>query len=416
LKEFNVPKKNVEDFNANLNIINVSEKNIENFKTDFNIINKCGRRLGITIVNFFEKFKKKPNIKEKICILIDQAEMLDFPHKKEGSLVQKIIEIFLPAMSSVVIAKNQNIQWRFIFSGRYISEWDNKITRKNIPLIAYELKLFEPHTIAETIHNYAKEREKKPTYEEVQKIASLTLHFTGGHPKCMVPIIKDGLDELIEDVLNKEKKYYQETMLPVIEDIKEHIPDVYNTAETLSVVRKITRNLLDEFIRTKLVKGYQSKFDIEEKILSTSIFHRNEHFLEDAIIRKILAIHLRHYNASRFKEICQIVISCYLNELIDSESLEPATLAVELLFLELQAYCINDYSKSNAKIYFEKKVNDIIKTIEQNRTKNALEIIEGVKDLLEKDQELKLNLQYLAEAEMGSFIEIIEDKIEKLKI
>jgi hypothetical protein len=90
-------------------------------------------------------------------------------------------------------------------------------------------------------------------------------------------------------------------------------------------------------------------------------------------------------------------------------------LAVELLFLELQAYCIESYSKQDAKAYFEKKANHIIKTIEQNRTKNALEIIEGIKDLLEKDQELKLNIQYLLDTEMRHFLDIIKEKIKLLK-
>ena len=62
-----------------------TDDEIEGFKTDLDIIHNCGRRLGITIVNFFKSLRtKKPNIKEKICILIDQAEMLDSPYQKES--------------------------------------------------------------------------------------------------------------------------------------------------------------------------------------------------------------------------------------------------------------------------------------------------------------------------------------------
>ena len=114
---------------------------------------KYGKYLGIKVVNFLKKLKqKKTNIKDKFCILIDQAEVLDYPHKKEDSLIQEIFGKFLPAMSDVMKEKNQNIRWRFIFSGRYISEWENKIKKKIIPLKTDELELFEPETIIDAIY------------------------------------------------------------------------------------------------------------------------------------------------------------------------------------------------------------------------------------------------------------------------
>jgi hypothetical protein len=314
-------------------------------------------------------------------------------------------------MSQVVTAKNQNIQWRFIFSGRYISDWENKIERNNIPLMSYELKLLDPQSLVETINNYAIEKNKKPSQTEVLKIAILVLYFSGGHPKCMVPIIKDGLDMPIEDVIRNEKKYYKETILPVINDIKTNIPTVYNTAQTLSPVRKITRTLLDHFLQINLIKGYRSKFDIEETLLGTFLFHRKKHFLEGDIIRKLLSIHLRHSNITLFREICRNAIKCYLEELKDPESLEPAILAVELLFLELQAYCTGDNSKPNAKIYIESKANQILKIIEQYRSKNALEIIEGFIKLLERDQELKLNFLYLLDTDVSWILSLIHNKM-----
>jgi hypothetical protein len=341
--------------------------------------------------------------------------MLDCNYKKGGSLVRKIFESFLPAMSQVVREKNQNIQWHYVFSGRYISDWENKILINNIPLTSYELKLFDPQSIAETIDNYVKEKNEKPDQEEVQRIASLTLYITGGHPKCMVPIIKDGLDRLMEDVIRNEKKYYEETILPVVEDIRTHISTVYNTAETLSPVRKITRTLLDKFIDNGIIQGFHSKFDIEEKLLSTFLYYRKGHFLEDAIIRKILAIHLRHSNAALFKQISERAIECYLEELKDPESLEPAMLTVELLFLELQFFRIDNHEKSDAKRYFEEKVNYTLEIIEEYRKKNALDIIEGVKKLFEKDSELRLNLQYLADAKVRSILDIINNKINQLR-
>ena len=60
-------------------------------------------------------------------------------------------------------------------------------------------------------------------------------------------------------------------------------------------------------------------------------------------------------------------------------------------------------------------VNNLIEVIERHRNKNALEIIESMRDILQKDQELGLNLQYLADAEMGPFLNIIIDKINQLK-
>jgi hypothetical protein len=394
----------------------VSENEMQKFTADLDMAQSCGERVGIAMVNFLDSVKQKlSTVKEKICIIIDQAELLDSQQEKKCSLIQEIFEMFLPGMSALIREKDRNIQWRFIFSGRYISDWENKINQNILPLKTYELELFEPAAIAETILNYAKEKQKKPTRREVQKIASVALYFTGGHPKCMVPIMKEGLNELLKDVIQNERKYYEANMLPVIADIKTHIAPLYETFEALSVVRKISRMLLDQFIRSELIKGYRSKFDIEESLLGTFIFRRKERFIEDAITRKVFAIHLRHSNATLFKEISLKAIECYLKELKDPQSLEPATLAVELLYLELQAYCINDYTKSDAKERFMQSVNNLIEVIERHRNKNALEIIESMRDILQKDQELGLNLQYLADAEMGPFLNIINDKINQLK-
>jgi hypothetical protein len=277
------------------------------------------------------------------------------------------------------------------------------------------LELFEPTAIAETILNYAREKQKEPTQKEVQKIASVALYFTGGHPKCMVPIMEEGLNTLIKDVIRKEKKYYETNMLPVIEDIKTHIKPLYETFETLSVVRKISRTLLEEFIENNFIKGFNSKFDVEARLLGTFIFQRKEHFLVDAITRRVLVIHLRHSNPALFEKNCLAAINCYSRKLEDPQSLEPAILAVELLYLHLQSHCINNYSKPDAVRYFKEKVYQILQTVEQERHKNALDIFEEIKALLEKDQELKLNLQYLIDVDMEPFIKIVNNKIEDLK-
>jgi DNA polymerase III delta prime subunit len=377
---------------------------------------KYGKYLGITIVNLLKKLKqKKTNIKDKFCILIDQAEVLDYPHQKDISLIQEIFGKFLPAMSDVMKEKNQNIRWRFIFSGRYISEWENKIKKKLIPLKTYELELFKPKTIFDAIRKYADDEGITLDPKVEQKLAAFTFNMTGGHPRYMVKIIKDSLDSSIEDVIKNENKYYSEILIPIIEDIKKQNPSEYTIFKTLCIVRKIKRTLLDEFIKAKLIKGYQSKFYIEEKLLNTFFFHRNEYFLEDAIIRRILAIHLRRSNGIWFKEMCQKAVDCYLRELADPKGLEPAMLAVELLFLQLHAYCVGNYSKPDAKRYFTEKINHIIETIERNRDENTLEIIECIRDLLKNDQEFKLNLQYLVNVDMRQFLNVINSKIEQLK-
>ncbi len=377
----------------------------------------CGQHIGITVANFFDRFKQSDNPKEKICLLVDQAERLDSPHEKKNFLVAEIFNTVLPAFSKVMTAQNQNIKWRFIFSGRYISEWEHRITGNNISIRSYELKLFDPATIAETIENYAKEKGKDPSYETIQNIASLTLHFTGGHPKCMVPIIKDGLELLFKHVIANETQYYDETMPPVIEDIKANLPPkIYRIAETLSVVRKISRFLLEHFIQEGLINGYSSKFDVEEKLLGTFLFRRKKHFLEDAIVRKILAIHLRHYNVSLFKQICDKAIECYLETLKNAKSLEPAMLAVELLYLELQSFCAEGHAKPEVRAYFKERLHAILEIVQEHRDKTiSLEVIEGIKELFIKDQELKLNLRYLADADTALFETIINDDIQRLR-
>jgi hypothetical protein len=172
---------------------------------------------------------------------------------------------------------------------------------------------------------------------------------------------------------------------------------------------------LEKFIEKELIRNYTSKFHVEEKLLSTFLIHRKENFLEDAIVRKVLAIHLRHCNVHRFKGICRLATDCYMAELADPESLGPSVLAVEILFLELQAFCLGEYSIEEARTNLAKKLNNILDIIEQNRIKYTYEVIEGVKDLIEKDKELELNIQYLLDSDIGPFLDIINSKIARLK-
>jgi hypothetical protein len=388
---------------------NVPDEEINSFNLDDT--KECGRRLGISIVKYFNKIESSS---QKLCILIDQAEVLSPPKENQFALIKDFFESLIPNMTRVITNRNRYLQWRFIFSGRYISEWKNKINRSIIFLKSNNLELFGPETILETISNYTKNK-VNTQHEEIQKLAAATLYFSGGHPKCMVPIIKEGINSLIEDVIKNEDKYYKEELIPVIEDIKKHISPAFEIFETLCVMRKISRTLLEKFIEKELIKNYTSKFYVEEKLLSTFLIHRKENFLEDAIVRKVLAIHLRHSNVHRFRGICRLAIDCYMEELADPESLSPSVLAVEILFLELRACCLGKYSIEEIRANLMDKLNHILDIIVQNRIKYTCEVIEGVKDLIEKDKELELNIQYLLDSDIGPFLDIINSKIARLK-
>jgi hypothetical protein len=110
-----------------------------------------------------------------------------------------------------------------------------------------------------------------------------------------------------------------------------------------------------------------------------------------------------------------VASDCYKEELAYPESPSPSVLAVEILFLELQACCLGQYSIEEARANLMDKLNDILDIIEQNRIKYTCEVIEGIKDLIETDKELELNIQYLLNSDIEPFLNIINSKIALLK-
>ena len=339
----------------------------------------CGIRLSTGIS---ETTTSQTSNYSGFVLILDGIDAVD----KE--VIKDFFEQCLPIIKESLRLKNKAVRFRIIVAGRYISSLASSI--QHITLASKPLPLFDFYAVYEMVEMFDVENRYENQYK--QDLAAYLMTLNGGHPGCLVKILKETFGHPIPLLILKEENTYSTIVAPIIKEIKEHaFQELQEIFETLSPVRRFNPRMLRYFINKKSIRWSKSEYDLETALLQTYIVSKEAGFLKDDITRRLLAIHLCRTKPKHFKEICEQAVEFYTSQLENPAVYRPDILALELLFQKLQLlHCEQNLNKEQ----FFKELDNTLHLLTDGRQEAGKDIVNGLIDLLEHDWEFQFTLNY----------------------
>ncbi|CAK8714208.1 hypothetical protein GCAAIG_03555 [Candidatus Electronema halotolerans] len=278
-----------------------------------------------------EDFSDRFKLNHRIIFIIDNIEK--FPIEEIDSFLNKS----LPTMQRVLP------NFRVRMAGRYIGGiWDGKA--REIPLLVRPLSPFQFRHVRATVQPYFSEKNETA----LDLFAAQIMHITGGHPRLMAQIINQ--DIFKSDPIAVFQKCHEEQILESAREIRKSIPDkLKNIFDVLSVFRRYNHRILKEIIKFNLIEWQDDVNELEDALTSTYLVKRKNGFIQDEIVRRLLAIRLRLEENECFLDLCWCARDIYQADLQNSIS-RPEIIAIEGMYQELQLGC-SDNPANREKLY-----------------------------------------------------------------
>jgi hypothetical protein len=220
--------------------------------------------------------------------------------------------------------------WRVRIAGRYIgSSWKRWAEEPE----------FNVRTLAPFSFKYVKQTvcALLPSQEDPSLYAAHLMHVTGGHPGCMARIIEStDVTQSIKSFFETREVEHREIVLSVAHEIRDSISEtLQDTFDVLSVFRRYNYRLLNQIIEAGLVKHKGGAHGLETALTATYLVKRERGFIQDEIVRRLLARRLRWQEPERFRGLCEKARRIYRQDLKNVSS-RPEFIALEGLFQELR--------------------------------------------------------------------------------
>ncbi|MCP4347136.1 MAG: TIR domain-containing protein [Desulfobacterales bacterium] len=329
--------------------------------TSFNDVSALGYVIAGYLKNLVSS-KKSPGA----ILLIDNVERL-----KENEL-EIFFDYFLKAIQ-------QSFTLRIYLAGRYIgSPWKKRV--KVMTLSPFQLK---DTTLRLSFSNH----------KQTDLISAYLMNMTGGHPGCMAKIIEFITPaQFVEENYINNQESYKNIILPVINEVRGTISEsLQDKFDTLCVFRRYNYRLLKKLIDMKLILYKHGADKLERELTTTYWVKRNADtgFIQDDIVRRLLAIRLRWEDFDRFTILCEEATKIYKNDLQTPKAHTELT-AVEALYQELQfAYYHGEKNLKARESIYESFFSD------NGILNNYLKILDSKQD----SQDVKANFIVLLEDE-----------------
>ncbi|MBN1220488.1 MAG: hypothetical protein JXM69_16300 [Anaerolineae bacterium] len=324
--------------------------------------------------------------KSNCILLIDEAETLGV------DIAKQLLDGIIPTLNNGLKVSASFETFRMIIAGRYIADWQ-RITHEIRPDLI-PLGPFTFPVVQESVRCYAEKEEIIINAETRRGIASHLMYLTGGHPGCIARILKRYEPGVTADLFllgEGGDNHYETVIRPVIEEIRNGIPrQLRKTFDTLSVVRYFNPRLLQYFAKTGLIVWSKSEHELSDQLTQTYLVTREKGFLQDGVIRRMLAIRLRRTNPKRFIRICEEAVAFYEESLQNPKVIRPDVIAVELLFQTLQLLSLE---ASGRKQKMFTRLSDILEML--TNVHDFDDIKQVFFDFLNKDWEFQFNFNYL---------------------
>ena len=339
-------------------------------------------------------------------LLIDQVEVL------EDNVAEELLNYVIPSLNEGLHSANYPDQLRVIISGCYVSNWEQL---SEIPLKLMQVTPFRFPVVQQTVKRFMANNKQNLSPKSVQEIASHIMHLTGGHPGCMVQLLKEYPPGWPAEAyfIGQEEQHYERIIKPVLNEIREHIPiNLRDIFDTLSVVRRFNNRFLKHAIDTRLIKwpGSKSEYELEDELIRTHLITRTAGFLHDAITQRLLSIRLRKTDLDYFITVTEEAVKFYEESIQDPGVSRPDILAVELLFQHLQYLHYTDQGGEKEIIALVPKVS---KQLVAGR--DACGLIRSWADLLINDWEFRFEFNYLLRKEVYNHETPYKNLIKRVK-
>lgn len=258
-----------------------------------------------------------------ILFLIDSVERL--PHSE--------VYAFLTFLKTIRLAlTGTHIQVRIHLAGRSVGLlWERTAQNLNLQTKVISLSPFQLRYVRETV------RLLQPSQQELDLRASYLMHVTGGHPFCMANILQHmDYAQPVDEHFNQEHARYQKVVFSIADAIRKGLPiDLRDIFDALSIFRRYNNRLLDAMVRHNVLRYHGGVSNLVKALIATDFVKRRSGFIQDTIVRRLLAIDLRQRDQEQFLDLCRKARNIYLEDLQTATD-RPEQIAVEGLYQELQ--------------------------------------------------------------------------------
>lgn len=269
-----------------------------------------------------QKLVSRNALDRGVVLLIDNVERL--PQRE----VDAFLNIFLVAIQDGL----ERSQVRVRLAGRYVgSTWYSAARQLRLKVKA--LSPFEFRYVRDTVALLSSDSDQ----EGLDLRSAYLMYMTGGHPGCMAKIMQRlPLTEPAEvHFTTHQETYYREIVAPVAEDIRTSIPETLQPVfDVLSLFRRYNYRLLKKIIEMELIPYTGSADNLEKALTATYLVTRKNGFIQDEIVRRVLAIRLRQEELERYIELSEKAKQIYADDLATTHS-RVEYIALEALYQEL---------------------------------------------------------------------------------
>jgi hypothetical protein len=257
----------------------------------------------------------------RVLFLIDNVERLP------QSEIAPFLNRFLPSVQEVLPGL------RVRLAGRYVgSEWIKRA--RALKLAEHPLTPFKFKYVRDTVESLLPFQQEA----DLDLYAAHLMYTTGGHPGCMAQIIEcTDLTQPVEEYFIAHQDKHKDIVLPVAHRIRESIPrSLRDICDALSVFRRYNYRILQRIIDAGLIDQTGDVDSLEKALTATYLMKRKrDGFIQDEIVRRLLAIRLRWEEHTRFIRLCENARQIYEQDL-QGATLRPDQIALETLYQELQ--------------------------------------------------------------------------------
>ncbi len=345
-----------------------------------------GSRVGQAILRTVDQSQ------QHIVVLLDNIELLD------EHLVREFLNTALPAINVALQNALMPLRLRLIATGRAIA--CRTTLDFTLPVERMSLSPFNFSAVHKTVNEFDATNPAHMNPEYKRTFAALLMAFTGGHPGCMVSILREDYGILIEDVLTNEPRHYSTIVRPVIQEIYHNIPDnLKKIVKALSAFRIYNFSLLQELIDTGIIPYPGKATQLGQELTATYLVKRKEGFIRDSIMRRLCAIEFRkETEPETFREFCDKAPQIYEHSLRENDY-HAHSVALESVYQKLQGayYCsqrtVGARTELREQFFAPNGILNTYLTILAEK-QQAEDISANFKALLDSDWEFRFTLNF----------------------
>jgi hypothetical protein len=378
----------------------------------------AGLRLSSAWKNRYRSVKMSDGTsKNGILLIVDFDKEPYLPTLKD--LLDEFIPDFERNLQSLDDYTNGTIRLRVIIAGRSLAATREATnSRLETSLITYSLSPFNYEVVKETAREYL--TGENP--ESINKLAAHVLHLTGGHPGCMARMLegykRSGLnvDDFLATYLQTSYRTdVQQTAAEIVDSIFKEDASLRQAVVALSFFRYVDDGILSYIWAEFHLKDSHlaDPFDFRDRLTQTYLFGLEERrFLKDAIIRRLVVIHLQNSNPAEYHKQCQQTLEQCRQRIAAGEAAEQW--AMEYLYQSLLPRAADVVTSAAQRqqlrdVFYDTIVKAVVELfLEQRRVQRSSEIIrQAVMDHQPIEQIQELQNYMLLDSEIRSAREIL---------